>query len=174
MSDRKPSARSAKRRSSDDFGGQSGELKRLAVFVYLFVIHRKNIANFFDTPYWPSRRYPPDAAKRRDFVGHMTNMGTNVDTPTQPAERLKTAGTGAVMLGDTNTPTQCQVAAMIANRLTIEASGEMALHRTADVVATCAAKSPRHRTSCGPPNTVLLLPNRKADKPRRPLPKAPT
>jgi nicotinate-nucleotide pyrophosphorylase (carboxylating) len=78
----------------------------------------------------------PALEAARSAASHMMKIEVEVDTLTQLAELLAVGGADAVLLDNMDTPTLRRAVQMVAGRLTTEASGNMALPRIAEVVAT--------------------------------------
>lgn len=72
----------------------------------------------------------------RANVSHMMKVEIEVDTLAQLTEVLAVGGADVVLLDNMDTPTLRQAVALVAGRLTTEASGNMALPRIAEVAAT--------------------------------------
>lgn len=75
-----------------------------------------------------------DAA--RAVASHMMKVEIEVDTLDQLAEVLEVGGADVVLLDNMDTPTLSKAVAMVAGRVVLEASGNMTLHRIAEVSAT--------------------------------------
>jgi nicotinate-nucleotide pyrophosphorylase (carboxylating) len=69
-------------------------------------------------------------------VSHMMKVEIEVDTLAQLAEVLEVGGADVVLLDNMDTPSLRQAVELVAGRLVIEASGNMALPRIAEVAAT--------------------------------------
>jgi len=78
----------------------------------------------------------PALEAARAGASHMMKIEVEVDTLAQLSELLVVGGAAAVLLDNMDTATLHQAVAMIAVRLTTEASGNMALSRIAEVAAT--------------------------------------
>ena len=78
----------------------------------------------------------PALEAARAGASHMMKIEVEVDTLAQLSELLVVGGAAAVLLDNMDTATLHQAVAMIAGRLTTEASGNMALSRIAEVAAT--------------------------------------
>jgi nicotinate-nucleotide pyrophosphorylase (carboxylating) len=72
----------------------------------------------------------------RAGASHMMKIEVEVDTLAQLSELLAIGGADAVLLDNMDSAALHQAVAMIAGRLTTEASGNMALSRIAEVAAT--------------------------------------
>jgi nicotinate-nucleotide pyrophosphorylase (carboxylating) len=72
----------------------------------------------------------------RTAASHMMKIEVEVDTLAQLAELLAVGGADAVLLDNMDTPTLRQAVDLVADRMTTEASGNMALQRIAEVAAT--------------------------------------
>jgi nicotinate-nucleotide pyrophosphorylase (carboxylating) len=72
----------------------------------------------------------------RASVSHMMKVEIEVDTLAQLAEVLEVGGADVVLLDNMDTPSLRQAVELVAGRLVIEASGNMALPRIAEVAAT--------------------------------------
>lgn len=78
----------------------------------------------------------PALMAARAAASHMMKVEVEVDTMAQLAELLAIGGADAVLLDNMDTATLHQAVALVAGRLTTEASGNMALPRIAEVAAT--------------------------------------
>ena len=77
----------------------------------------------------------PALTAARAAASHMLKIEVEVDTLIQLSELLAVGGADAVLLDNMDTPTLRHAVGMVAGRLITEASGNMALHRIAEVAA---------------------------------------